>query len=97
MAVKKRKKQDIDIDDLIEERVATILSEKWAEIIDETTVVTGTDDPLLPILKVLCSNCIYWEVSAIQEDNTRVNGVCHENPILPQRKATDWCSKGIKA
>ena len=92
MAVKKRKKQDIDIDDLIEERVEAILSERMAEIDG-----VGVDDPLLPILKVLCSNCIYWEVSAIQEDNTRVNGVCHENPILPQRKATDWCSKGIKA
>jgi len=43
--------------------------------------------------QVLCGDCIYWERLAIQEENMLVDGVCHESPILPQRKATDWCSR----
>ena len=43
--------------------------------------------------KVLCGDCVFWGESRIQEDDIR-NGLCHEGPMLPQRKATDWCSRG---
>ena len=47
--------------------------------------------------RIFCRDCVYWEALAHQEDSSRVNGVCHYVPALPQRKATDWCSKGEKA
>jgi len=54
----KKKRQDIDIDDLIEERVAAVLSDRLAEIdyIEDATALFS---------KVLCRDCMYWEVSAI--------------------------------
>ena len=95
----KRRKQEIDIDDMIQEKVDALLEEKMAEL-DALTLELSEKEGAVeekPFEKVLCEGCLYWEKCPYQEDNSRIIGDCHFIPTLPQRKATDWCAKGVRA
>ncbi|GAG76303.1 unnamed protein product [marine sediment metagenome] len=91
MVAKKRKKREIDIDDIIEARVQEEIAKALA---DKTPKAL---QPKLPKKSepILCTNCRYWQQNAVQEGGI-LNGRCHATPLLPQRKATDWCIKGVR-
>ena len=95
----KRKKTEIDIDDMIQEKVDALLEERMAELDALTLELSDMKEEQNEgdFEIVHCGDCRMWEKSPYQEDNSRINGVCHCIPTLPQRKSTDWCAKGVKA
>ena len=92
MVAKKRKKREIDIDDIIEARV----QEEISKVMDGISEPLSTEPAYkLDTEAIFCGKCLFWRENSVQE-GVILNGRCNYTPLLPQRKSSDWCSKWVK-